>query len=446
MPKLKITSHIKSILMKNNPLEKFIKTIKTGTRDEVKEAQKGVEKFWHNVYIPRRKEGRKAFSIFLDEIKDFDKIEDVDHRVYFISVLKWPFWVIGEECFEKWEEFVLKQIQHESGKIRQAIIHAADYLIMDIAMDFDEKPKTAEDRKKNEINKERFCNFTRKIELLLEKYDEPRFGRYKKISALPAGIFKSLQILIVEHVLRSEFHKKMYLEWINGNWKKPVGLNKNIPEELSIFVEYINYHKKIDWEDVRKNESRCISRGGKIFQKEYPIEEKKKLIFILAHIGTIDCHKALKKYLKNPDIELKKWAEIAFDECKNFLESDLREENQISATVGAVKEGNRLRFYFVLSHCEKKNFSEEEKKRIIQSSSLAVLVSNFVLEDIFIKDNYALITALHTADQASATLIDKCILACNQGETLVSEDYYVTNTHKPSEREIEDYIDNLQLS
>lgn len=431
--------------MENNPLEKFIKTIKTGSREEAREAQKSIGRYWHNSGFKDREKIKKAFSIFLDEIKMFEKIKDIDHKAYFISVLKWPILSLGEEYFEQWEEFILKQIQNESGKIRQAIIRAAEYLMLDIAYDLTSSPKlNQKEKERNEKNKDRFCNFARKIELLLEKYDEPRFSKYKKISAIPTGIFKSLQILIVEHVLRSEFYKKLYTDWLKKNWNQQIEPNKDFPGETSAFSEYINYHKSIDWQDVKNKEDQFIAKSGKILEKEYPIEEKKKLIFILAHLGTIECYKALNKYLKNPDKELRQWAEIAFDECKNFLESDLKGEDQISVMVGAGKERNRLRFYFVLSHHEKKDFTDEEMKTITQSIGLAAMVSDFVLEDIFIKENYVLISALHTADQAPATLMDRCILACNQGATLVSEDCFVTNTHKPSEKEIRDYLKESQ--
>lgn len=62
----------------NQPnLKSLIETIKTGDRQEVKEAQKAVESFWHHYYIPHRKEGKKAFEIFLDELKTFDQIKDL---------------------------------------------------------------------------------------------------------------------------------------------------------------------------------------------------------------------------------------------------------------------------------------------------------------------------------------------------------------------------------
>lgn len=94
----------------NNPLKKSIEIIKTGSREEAKEAQKQVEKYWHEVYIPRRKESRKAFSIFLGEIKNFDEIQDIDHQAYFINTIKWPLYAAGEEHFEYWAGFILKYI------------------------------------------------------------------------------------------------------------------------------------------------------------------------------------------------------------------------------------------------------------------------------------------------------------------------------------------------
>ena len=205
--------------MKNNPLKNLIEIIKTGSRKEVKDAQKQVEKFWHNVYIPKREEGKKAFLIFLDEIKEFDKIQDIDHQAYFINTIKWPLLAIGEKYFEEWTEFTLKCIQHPSGKARQAIFRAADYLIIDIAPDlrfgFGKKISQTE-KEKIKKNKNRFGSFVYAVESLLEEYDEPRFRRYKYISNIPSSIYKSLQKLLVEVLLRNEYHKAIYKKWLKN--------------------------------------------------------------------------------------------------------------------------------------------------------------------------------------------------------------------------------------
>lgn len=199
-----------------NPLKNLIEIIKTGSPQEVKEAQKKIERFWHDIYLSKRKEGKQAFSIFLDEIKKFDEIKDINHKAYFINTLKWPFWSIGEEFFEQWADFILKYIQHPSGKIRRAIVRAADYLITDLIFglgsESNERVSQAE-KEKIRQNKIRFGCFVEAVEELLRNYEEPRFRRYKYITSMPPSVYKSLQQLMVEDLLPSKYYEDLYLEY-----------------------------------------------------------------------------------------------------------------------------------------------------------------------------------------------------------------------------------------
>lgn len=427
----------------DNPLIKLIEIIKTGAVAEVKSAQKEVEKFWYNIYIPKREEGRKAFFVFLDEIKIFDEIRDTNHQAYFINTLKWPLWSIGEENFEEWSQFIIKYIQHPSGKIRQAVIHATDYLIMDIIVDlrFDSSKKTSQAGKERvKKNRDRFGDFAYRIEGLLEKYDEPRFRRYQYISSMPASIYKSLQKLLVEVLLRSEYYESLYRDWLKEKYQQDDDFRKKYFDQVNVFNDYLACHNQIDWQEVEDKKSQFIAEREKIFDKEYSLADKKRLIFILAHIGTIECYESLKEYLKEPDDELKQWTEIALDECETFLKSYILEEDSISAMAGAGKKEDRLRFYFVINHYEKKNFSEEQKQTITWVISNEAVLINFVVEDIEINENYVLITALHRFDQAPAELIEPCIMICNKNGYFISNRYFVINTHKPTAQEIKDCL------
>jgi len=69
-------------------LKILIAIVRTGDTQEVKVAQKAIASVWQNFYIPHREEGRKAFEVFLDEIKTFDQIQDVDHQAYLKNILK----------------------------------------------------------------------------------------------------------------------------------------------------------------------------------------------------------------------------------------------------------------------------------------------------------------------------------------------------------------------
>lgn len=228
-------------------LDKLISIIKTDSREKVKEAQKQIEKFWHDVYIPHREKGRNAFLIFLDEIKKFEKIKDIDHQAYFINTLKWPFWVIGEEHFEEWADFILKYIQHPSGKIRQAILSATEYLVIDITDDY------KKDKKVIENNKQRFFGFVYKADQLLEKYESPKYNRYEYIDSMPPGVYKSLQYLVAEKLLRNEKYENLYKEFLRRHHGTP----KPIPP----------------WPGVFSEAEKIVSRQ-KILQKRKEVEQK----------------------------------------------------------------------------------------------------------------------------------------------------------------------------
>ncbi|MFA7422054.1 MAG: hypothetical protein WCZ90_20385 [Melioribacteraceae bacterium] len=206
-------------------IKNLIQTITAGTPAEVKVAQKQVEKFWHDFYIPNREEGRLAFGVFLDEIKNFEQIKDIDHQAYFINTLKWPLWGgVGEKYFEVWAEFFLTNIQNPSGKIRQAVTRATEYLIHDLRLDKKRDfeiirshgMEREEFEKIVEKNIARFGHFVMEVEDLIERYQEPKFRRYKYVSSLPAGVYKSLNMLITSVLFRSDYYKSVYQDYLNG--------------------------------------------------------------------------------------------------------------------------------------------------------------------------------------------------------------------------------------
>jgi hypothetical protein len=199
----------------------LITTVKNGNRQEVKDAQKALESFWHNYYIHNRKEGKKAFEAFLPELKTFDQIKDIDHQAYFVSSLKWALWTIGEEYFDTWAEFLLKCIQHPSGKIRQAIIHNTDILIISLSdLPSRHKKPNSYDNENNAVREllsiKRFGTLVLNVEYLLDKYYQPRYGKYKYVSSLPVGVYKSLQMLLTDKLLRSEYYKNIYNEFLRN--------------------------------------------------------------------------------------------------------------------------------------------------------------------------------------------------------------------------------------
>ena len=54
------------------------------------------------------------------------------------------------------------------------------------------------------------------VEALLNRYYEPKYKRYKYVSSMPVGIYKSLQILLTEKLLPSEYYQNLYDEYLRN--------------------------------------------------------------------------------------------------------------------------------------------------------------------------------------------------------------------------------------
>ena len=111
-------------------------------------------------------------------------------------------------------------------------------------------------------------------------------------------------------------------------------------EEGRASVEYIEYHKKIPESYYLNMPEEEIEWSRKILlSKKSEIEDKKRALIILAHKGRLDAYKTLEEYEKNPDSELKIWLNLAIQECKSFMESDIMDKPVLS--VGRVTKTGR---------------------------------------------------------------------------------------------------------
>lgn len=66
------------------------------------------------------------------------------------------------------------------------------------------------------ISLQRFGRLVMDAEDLLHRYYKPRYKRYKYVSSMPASIYKSLQILITQKLLRSEYYQNLYKEYLRN--------------------------------------------------------------------------------------------------------------------------------------------------------------------------------------------------------------------------------------
>ncbi len=215
---------------------------------------------------------------------------------------------------------------------------------------------------------------------------------------------------------------------------------QTIKSEVEITPEeqqsYISYHNKINLD--KYPEKQVSKESSNLFDKNFPLEGKKRILFCLAHFGSLESFKMLDKYLENPDKELMTWAVLCIEECRRFLEMELMGEDQMLVFGGAGGDGKRGRFYFIVTA---ENTITEDRQTFIQNTfEQTAKDHDSIIEYIEFKNNYGLISCLLSIEVAPDTLAMDGITDCNKGNDLLRVHYYVSNMKKPDEGVIEEYL------
>ena len=98
------------------------------------------------------------------------------------------------------------------------------------------------------------------------------------------------------------------------------------PIDLSTQEEYFRFSETIDFDNVDYKEA--LTGSDKLFYKDTPIESKKKILILLAHLGTPESCRILEKYLKSSEANLRDRALLSLKECRVSLESVFLEEER----------------------------------------------------------------------------------------------------------------------
>ena len=214
------------------------------------------------------------------------------------------------------------------------------------------------------------------------------------------------------------------------------------PIDLSTQEEYFSFSEAIDFDNVDHKE--VLKRSDKLFYKNTPIESKKKILTLLAHLGTPESCKILEKYLKNPEASLRDWALLSLKECRMFLESVLLKEESGFVSTGLGGKDNKLRYYFIVSSKDGLPFSETYKNTLKRGFETISHKYGSQIEEINLEETYAMIGMLIPMDIAVGEIIEEGIGECNNTGEFLSLDYYVTNVGRPKYEEISDYLEEIK--
>lgn len=104
-------------------------------------------------------------------------------------------------------------------------------------------------------------------------------------------------------------------------------------------IEYVNSHHWLpeNYRTLPLSEVKAL--GKTLLNSTAKLLDKKKALMLLGHRGSIEAYRILKHYAQDSPPELKVWVEMAFEECKTFLATELSDEIQVGTNLIRSKIG-----------------------------------------------------------------------------------------------------------
>ena len=209
--------------------------------------------------------------------------------------------------------------------------------------------------------------------------------------------------------------------------------------DLSMQEEYFKFEKTIDFDNM--NLKNVLMESKNLFFESTPIESKKRILTLLAHLGTPESYTTIEKYLKISGQDFRTWVLLALKECRMFLESSLLGEDAGIISTGLGGKGNKLRHYFIISSKNDSPFSREQEEVIEDKFGIASHKFNVEVEKFIFRENCSIIRILVPIDIAVGKFIEAGIKECSD---FLFFHYYVTNVKEPSNEEILGYLEEIK--
>ena len=225
----------------------------------------------------------------------------------------------------------------------------------------------------------------------------------------------------------------------------------NIPERLkvaeegvdfSLQQEYLEYTQNLDFNQY--SEEDISAKSQSLFSSSTPHEDKKEILVILAHRGTVESYRTIEKFLEAADQKLEAWSVLSLQECRMFLESSLLGRSEGMLMTGLGGENNKLRYFLIIRSRSDVAFTSAQKTTVERAFSSICDRFDSVLEEIQVHLNYATMKVLIPLDVAVGEVIEKGIGESNKFGDFLDPYYFVTNVKIPKETEIMEYLREIK--
>jgi|GEM_PF-500420 len=103
---------------------------------------------------------------------------------------------------------------------------------------------------------------------------------------------------------------------------KVAAINGDDADVIAANKQYIRLHERLPDDYQKLSKKQLEKLGRELLGGRTHLERKEEILLILAHNGCWEALKPLEKYVRNPDAQLRLFAELAFEECRFWFDKD----------------------------------------------------------------------------------------------------------------------------
>lgn len=227
-------------------------------------------------------------------------------------------------------------------------------------------------------------------------------------------------------------------EWNNSD--EPVDCDNTLiigcQVDLNAHLDYLRLAH--DHETREYSDEEVFQMGTRIIDEEFDETERKRMMGILAHLGTPMAYRQLEKYHNVARGDMKFWVEMAMMECRMFLEADMKNKDVFLVAGGLGGDNKRLRYYILLLPAKEPRFSERIRKMIEGEAVFVAKRRNCIVEEVKHHPDYTAITVMIPLDVALDDFVGDVAAQCNPIGCNIRDEYFATNSHYPDEAELQE--------
>ena len=207
--------------------------------------------------------------------------------------------------------------------------------------------------------------------------------------------------------------------------------------DIALQMEYFEMSKtvKADAEILEWDE-----KAEMLFAENMLIETKRKILVQLASVDDVGAYRAIEKYSKKPDKDLKHWSILALQESRMLLQSKLLDQSQIFISTGLGGKENKLRYFFALFTRNNESFTEFQQKVIRDEFSYVFKKKDSEIEVIQAYGDIVTLVSLVPINIPVQDVFKAAVEECNQYGNFIKENCIITNVRIMTEHEIREFI------